>query len=197
MSAGDFYVDRGQRICALDDILPNTGVAALYRDEPVALFRVGESRVFGIANYDPNSQAAVLSRGLVGSLTVAGRERIVVASPIYKQHFDLATGECLEAPQHSVRAFAARIEQGDLWVSDAVFEAGVCDEGEGIENLSFRDPKRGVYKRLVLKQNRVVGARLRGDVKDGDWYRELIQTEADVSGLRSRLLFGQAVCQAA
>jgi nitrite reductase (NADH) small subunit len=55
----------------------------------------------------------VLSRGLIGSLG----DRIVVASPIYKHHFDLRTGECLEAPDKSVSAFAARVEDGHVWVS--------------------------------------------------------------------------------
>lgn len=102
-------------ICALDDIVPNTGVCALVGDEQVAVFHVAGSapqHVYAIANYDPNSDAAVLSRGLVGSLG----ERIVVASPIYKQHFDLATGECLEAPANSVHAYATKVEDGRIWV---------------------------------------------------------------------------------
>ncbi|WP_027819770.1 nitrite reductase small subunit NirD [Paraburkholderia bannensis] len=102
-------------VCQLDDIVPNTGVCALVNGEQVAVFHIddGEARVFAIGNYDPNSQAAVLSRGLVGSLG----ERIVVASPIYKHHFDLATGECLEEPGSSVNAFAARVENGQVWVA--------------------------------------------------------------------------------
>ncbi len=55
---------------------------------------------FAIDNVDPKSGASVLSRGLLGSLG----DRVVVASPLYKNHFDLRTGECLEAPEHSVRA---------------------------------------------------------------------------------------------
>lgn len=62
------------------------------------------------------------------------------------------------------------------------------------EDLVLRDPRRGVYKRLVLKHNRVVGAVLYGDVKDGPWYFDLIQNKADVTALRSRLLFGKAYC---
>lgn len=102
-------------VCRLDDIVPNTGVCALVNGEQVAVFHVddGAARVFAIGNYDPNSQAAVLSRGLVGSLG----ERIVVASPIYKHHFDLATGECLEAPQQSVSAYAARVVNGEVYVA--------------------------------------------------------------------------------
>jgi nitrite reductase (NADH) small subunit len=55
----------------------------------------------------------VLSRGLVGSIG----ERIVVASPIYKQHFDLASGECLEAPAQSVASYPARIDGAVVWVA--------------------------------------------------------------------------------
>ncbi|WP_430232169.1 nitrite reductase small subunit NirD [Paraburkholderia tropica] len=102
-------------ICQLDDIVPNTGVCALVNGEQVAVFHIddGAARVFAIGNYDPNSNAAVLSRGLVGSLG----ERIVVASPIYKHHFDLETGECLEVPGSSVNAFATRVENGQVWIS--------------------------------------------------------------------------------
>ncbi|MGF6569215.1 nitrite reductase (NADH) small subunit [Paraburkholderia sp. GAS333] len=104
-------------ICQIDDIVPNTGVCALVNGEQVAIFRVNSSddtqSVYAIENFDPGSQAAVLSRGLIGSLG----ERIVVASPIYKHHFDLRTGECLETPSYSVSAFAARVENGQVWVA--------------------------------------------------------------------------------
>ncbi|MGS0743247.1 nitrite reductase small subunit NirD [Glaciimonas sp. GG7] len=101
-------------ICNLDEIVPNTGVCALINGTQVAVFHVndGEQRVFAIDNFDPNSQAAILSRGLVGNLG----ERIVVASPMYKQHFDLQTGECLEAPEHAVNIYPARIADGKVWV---------------------------------------------------------------------------------
>jgi nitrite reductase (NADH) small subunit len=102
-------------VCPLDDIVANTGVCALLNGRQVAVFHVddGEPRVFAVENFDPNSQAAVLSRGLVGSLG----ERIVVASPIYKQHFDLQTGECLEAPEHSIATYPARIADGKVWIA--------------------------------------------------------------------------------
>ena len=102
-------------ICDLDEIVPDTGVCALLNGRQVAVFRVGDAapRVFAIDNFDPHSQAAVLARGLVGSIG----ERIVVASPIYKQHFDLHTGECIEAPEHSVAAWPARVFGGMVWVA--------------------------------------------------------------------------------
>ena len=99
-------------ICAADQILPGTGVCALVEGQHVAVFRLHDGQYFAIDNVDPRSGASVLSRGLVGSLG----GRIVVASPLYKNHFDLATGECLEAPEHSVRAHAARAEGGQVLV---------------------------------------------------------------------------------
>lgn len=101
-------------ICTLRDIVPNTGVCALVGKQQVAVFRIGHGEeVYALSNFDPNSQANVLSRGLVGNLG----ERLVVASPIYKHHFDLRTGECLEAPEHSVDAFGARVYDGKVWVT--------------------------------------------------------------------------------
>lgn len=110
----DIQFDSWTAVCSLDQIVPNTGVCALLGGEQVAVFHVAdaEQRVFAIGNFDPNSGAAVLSRGLVGNLG----ERIVVASPIYKHHFDLQTGECLEAPENSVPSYPIRIEDGKVWV---------------------------------------------------------------------------------
>jgi nitrite reductase (NADH) small subunit len=107
--------DKWVPVCALADIVPNTGVCALINGEQVAVFHIsqGAPQVFAIDNYDRNAEASVLSRGLVGSLG----ERIVVASPIYKHHFDLQTGECLEAPEHSVSAYPARVADGQVWVA--------------------------------------------------------------------------------
>ena len=109
----DIELQNWSAVCALDDILPDTGVCALLGGRQVAVFRVGESRLFAIDNVDPNAGAAVLARGLVGSLG----ERVVVASPIYKHHFDLHTGECLEAPAHSVASYPVRLQDGTVWVA--------------------------------------------------------------------------------
>jgi nitrite reductase (NADH) small subunit len=101
-------------VCAATDILPDTGVCALVDGVHVAIFHVGaDEQFFAIDNVDPKSKASVLSRGLVGSLG----ERIVVASPLYKNHFDLRSGECIEAPEHSVRAHAVRVEEGRVQVA--------------------------------------------------------------------------------
>lgn len=101
-------------VCAATDILPDTGVCALVDGVHVAIFSVGrEQALFAIDNVDPKAKASVLSRGLVGSLG----DRIVVASPLYKNHFDLRNGECIEAPEHSVRAHAVRVQEGRVLVA--------------------------------------------------------------------------------
>ena len=100
-------------VCSVDEILPNTGVAARVDGRHVAVFRVGMNSFHAIDNIDPRSGASVLSRGLVGNLG----ERTVVASPLYKNHFDLNTGECLEAPEQSVRAHTVQVQDGRVLVA--------------------------------------------------------------------------------
>lgn len=81
-------------VCPVERITADTGVAALFGTEQVAVFRLADGRLFAVANRDPASGADVLARGIVGDS--AGRP--FVASPLYKQRFDLATGDCLDDP---------------------------------------------------------------------------------------------------
>ncbi|AOZ09571.1 NAD(P)/FAD-dependent oxidoreductase [Cupriavidus malaysiensis] len=77
-----------------------------------------------------------------------------------------------------------------------LYSAGDFLGGEASEDLVLRDPRRGVYKRLVLEDGCLVGAVLYGDVQDGPWYFDLIQRRASVGAMRQRLLFGRAQCEA-
>lgn len=105
------------RVCALEEIVPDTGVCALIGGHQVAVFRLGESeRVFAIGNFDPFSHANVLSRGIVGDR--AGRPK--VASPIFKQNFDLETGKCLDDQNVSVPAFSVRVCDGIVEVGEVI-----------------------------------------------------------------------------
>jgi nitrite reductase (NADH) large subunit len=76
-----------------------------------------------------------------------------------------------------------------------LYSAGDIVGEAGTEDLVLRDRARDVYKRLVLKDGRLVGAVLYGDVRDGNWYFDLIQRRANVAGMRDRLLFGQLFCE--
>ncbi|MDP8937188.1 MAG: nitrite reductase small subunit NirD [Actinomycetota bacterium] len=103
-------------VCPVDRIIPNRGVCAKAGPFQVAVFRVdagdGE-QLLALSNYDPFSKAYVLSRGIVGSRG----DRVKVASPVYKQSFDLRTGECLDDPAVSVATFPVRLVHGRVQVA--------------------------------------------------------------------------------
>ncbi|MHB8453904.1 MAG: nitrite reductase large subunit NirB [Acidiferrobacterales bacterium] len=73
-----------------------------------------------------------------------------------------------------------------------VFSAGDFQGGEGCEEIVLKDAGRGVYKKVVLKDNRIRGAVMYGDTLDGAWYFQLMRDETDIANLREKLLFGQA-----
>ena len=107
------------RVCALTDILPNTGVCCLVSGKQVAVFRLVDNqgeRVFAISNFDPFSRANVLSRGIIGDR--GGKPK--VASPIFKQNFCLETGECLDDPTVSIPSFDVRITDGYIEVMEPI-----------------------------------------------------------------------------
>ncbi len=73
-----------------------------------------------------------------------------------------------------------------------LFSAGDFLGDEDSEELVFQDPARGVYKKILLKNNRIQGSVMYGDTIDGSWYFQLMKDETDVSDFRDTLLFGQA-----
>ncbi len=72
-----------------------------------------------------------------------------------------------------------------------LFSAGEFNEGAGDETLVLQDPAQGVYKKLVIRDNRVKGAVLYGDTLDGSWYFTLLREGTDISAFRGTILFGQ------
>lgn len=98
-------------ICTVDDLVKDSGICALLNigGEPqqAALFYLPntEKKIFALGNWDPIGQANVMSRGMVGSIG----DELVVASPLYKQHFSLESGKCLEEDQ-SLPVFDVKIE---------------------------------------------------------------------------------------
>ncbi|MDJ0820274.1 MAG: nitrite reductase large subunit NirB [Paracoccaceae bacterium] len=73
-----------------------------------------------------------------------------------------------------------------------LFSAGDFADGEGREDIVFRDPSRGVYKRLVIENDRLIGAVMYGDTADSNWFFGLIQSGDDISEMRETLIFGPA-----
>lgn len=101
-------------VCALDDITPDTGVAALLGDRQIALVRVGDGdQVYAVDNFDPFSRAFVISRGIVGDRQGVPK----IASPIFKQSFDLRTGQCLDDPGVRLVSYAVRVVDGRIQVA--------------------------------------------------------------------------------
>lgn len=100
-------------VCALEDIWPNSGAAALISSTQIAIVRVGDSdTVYALSNFDPFSEAFVIARGIVGDR--AGRAKI--ASPIFKQSFDLETGVCLDDSQVVLTTYPVRVRDGRVEV---------------------------------------------------------------------------------
>lgn len=91
-------------VCSYDDLLPERGVCALINDVPVALFRTFDGELHAVSNIDPFSGASVLSRGIVGTRHGVA----MVASPLFKQGFDLVTGQCLDDEDISIPVYAVR-----------------------------------------------------------------------------------------
>ena len=105
---------RWQDVCSVDDLQPDSGVCALVEGRQVAIFYMSKDKaVYAINNHDPFGNANVLSRGIIGDIN----GQPVVASPLYKQHFNLQTGVCLEDETVRIPAYAVRIENGKVQVS--------------------------------------------------------------------------------
>ena len=103
------------RVCALDDLEPERGAAALVGGDQVALFRLHDGTVVAVQQQDPVSGSFVMSRGIVGSRGDAP----TVASPMYKQVFDLRTGECLDgagSQPDPLRTWPVEIRDGAVHV---------------------------------------------------------------------------------
>ncbi len=118
-SAAMTVASRWVYVCRVNEIVPNTGVCAKVGDDQVAVFRVcadddSADQIYALSNHDPKSGANVLSRGLVGDL----KNEPVVASPVYKQHYSLRDGRCLEDEALTIPAFPVLVHDGMILVKE-------------------------------------------------------------------------------
>jgi nitrite reductase (NADH) small subunit len=121
-------------ICEYDAIYPDTGVCALVAGRQVAVFRLSDGTMYALSNLDPFSGANVLSRGIVGDR--AGEPK--VASPIYKQTFNLRTGVCNEDPAVRLDVYRVRRRSGVVEVFSAPLEVGEPDlDEETLDGLGY------------------------------------------------------------
>ncbi len=108
-------------VCAVDDIRAEDGVVALVGNEQVALLRTADGAVYAVDQRDPFSGAYVMARGIVGSRG----EAPTLATPMYKQVFDLRTGTCLDtagAEERHLRVWPTRVEAGRVLVRTPALE---------------------------------------------------------------------------
>jgi len=112
-----------------------------------------------------------------------------LVAPLYEMAKTLGAtlaGEIVMGYTGSVTSTKLKVTGVDL------FSAGDFAEGNENDEIVLRDPSRGVYKRVVLRDNKIVGAVLYGDTGDGSWYFDLLKKSTDVTSMRDMLIFGQA-----
>jgi nitrite reductase (NADH) small subunit len=102
-----------RQICPWSRLPVDRGVAALVDGEQVAVFRTADDGLYAVSNLDPFSDAMVVSRGIVGSRG----ERPTVAAPVFKQVFDLETGQCLDDPAVRLAVHLVRVHDGIVEVA--------------------------------------------------------------------------------
>ncbi|NHH99761.1 nitrite reductase small subunit NirD [Oceanimonas sp. MB9] len=103
------------RLCHVGDIPEHSGVAALVAGRQLALFNLPGLGFFALDNWDPIGRAQVLARGIVGDF----KGEPCVASPLYKHHYSLKDGRCLEQEGVRVRVWPLITQQDQLWLEAA------------------------------------------------------------------------------
>lgn len=101
------------QVCTTEDLVENSGICVLLNGQQIAIFYLllqGQHQLFALGNYDPIAGANVMSRGIPGSVG----DRLVVASPLYKQQFCLQSGQCLQQPELQLPRFAVKLQDGQV-----------------------------------------------------------------------------------
>ncbi|KIC07116.1 nitrite reductase, partial [Leisingera sp. ANG-M1] len=111
-----------------------------------------------------------------------------LVAPLYDQAKVLADSLLGERNAFVVRELATKLKVTGC----DLFSAGDFAEGETREDIVFRDPARGIYKRLVIEEDRLIGTVMYGDTADGSWFFGLIKDGTDISDIRETLIFGPA-----
>ena len=153
---------------------------ALARDAGLAV-----GRGIQVDDHMVTSDPAVLA---VGECVEHDGQVYGLVAPLWDMCRSLADG-LVEQPT----GYRGSVTSTKLKVSGiAVCSAGDFSGGDGCEDIVLRDASRGVYKRVIVRDDRIVGAVLYGDTADGSWYFDLLKKQEDVSDLRDLLIFGQS-----
>jgi nitrite reductase (NADH) large subunit len=158
-------------------IRPNVKLA---RDAGLAI-----GRGIHVDDHLVTSDADILS---VGECVEHAGQVYGLVAPIWDMCRSLADGLVAEPSGYSGSVTSTKLKVSGI----DVFSAGDFSGGEGCEDIVMRDASRGVYKRVIVKDDKLVGAVLYGDTADGNWYFDLLKRQEDVSEIRDALIFGQA-----
>lgn len=99
------------KVCAIEDLIKDAGIAALVEGIQVALFYV-DDQVYALNNEDPIRKANVMSRGMTGDRGGV----LTVASPLHKEHYSLVSGQCLDVEGVTLDTYETKLEAGMVWV---------------------------------------------------------------------------------
>ena len=159
------------------------------------------------------------STGLARSAGLNTNRGVLVNDALRTSDPDVfAVGECVEhrgtcyglvAPLYDMAKVAAAQLAGDTKATYTgsvtatklkvtgidLFSAGDFGSAADRQDIVLRDPARGVYRRLVLKENRIIGAVLYGDTADGAWFFDLLRAGTDVAAIREALIFGPSYAE--
>ncbi|PSF13400.1 nitrite reductase (NAD(P)H) small subunit [Marinobacter fuscus] len=108
-------------VCTVDDLVADSGIAVWTEDGPVSVFYLPNRlpALFAVSHTDPFSGSNVLARGITGDIN----GEPVVASPIYKQHFSLRTGRCLEDEGVQIKVYPALLDGNRIRLEVPVVQA--------------------------------------------------------------------------
>ncbi|GAB4510031.1 MAG: nitrite reductase large subunit NirB [Sulfuricaulis sp.] len=135
-----------------------------------------------LQTYDPRVYA-------VGECVQHRRQTYGLVAPLFEQAKVCAD----HLAEIGFRRYQGSVTSTKLKVTGIdVFSAGDFTGNDQTESIVLQDPGVGVYKKVVIKDNRIQGAVMVGDTLDGAWYFQLMREGTDISGFRTRLLHGQA-----
>ncbi|MCW5653531.1 nitrite reductase large subunit NirB [Hydrogenophaga sp.] len=112
-----------------------------------------------------------------------------LVAPLFEQGKVLAT----HLAEFGIGRYVGSLTSTKLKVTGIdLFSAGRFMGGEGTEEIVMSDPSGGIYKKLVIQDDKLVGACLYGDTVDGSWYFKLLREGRSVADIRDRLMFGES-----
>lgn len=186
-------------------IVGNGKVEAVLLEDEVT---IGADLVVMAAGIRPETRLAVdsgmhVERGIVVNDTMQTSDPNIFAVGECVEHDDTVYG--LVAPLFDMAKVLAATLVGEQaeFIAPAVstklkvtgidlFSVGDFAEGEDREEIVFRDPGRGIYKRVILLDNRIIGAVMYGDTSDSSWFFAKLKSGEDITDIRETLIFGPA-----